>query len=309
MIPLILLSGFLGSGKTSFLRRLAPALAARGIIPSIVLNDFQNARVDAATLDGLAEVIAPIQGSCVCCGSREEFLDLLAEVAVPERGALLVETNGTTDTPELLEMLAVDRRAARFAPPVQIGLIDLKRWQKRGWNNALESDQIRTASYLAFSRADQVSEERAAAVRAAVSTINPTALTVDPESFAELVEIRIQSGCGFATPRVSPSRSQPHASHHRFSALQLALKHGLDEGAILAWLAALPDNVLRVKGAGNFGPAPGQWRVFQWTEGTTAGEFLNLRRAPEVGSVAVVIGAGLEADAVLARAVQAGITA
>lgn len=309
MIPLILLSGFLGSGKTSFLRRLAPALAARGITPSIVLNDFQNARVDAATLEGLADLIAPIQGSCVCCGSREEFLDLLAQVPVAEGGALLVETNGTTDSSELLEVLAIDRRAARFGPPILIGLIDLKRWQKRGWNNALESEQIRPASYLAFSRTDQVSAERAYAVRSAVSAVNSTAITVDPESLAELVQLRRQSGRGFSPRSVSQRSANVHAAHHAFSAVQLDLKLGLEEDTVLRWLAGLPANVLRVKGAANFGPAPGQWRVFQWTEGTNAGDFLDLRQAPQVGSVAVVIGAGLEAGAILDGAVRAGIAA
>ncbi len=309
MIPLVLLAGFLGSGKTTFLRKLAPALVRRGVPPTIILNDFQNARVDAATLEGLAEVVAPIQGSCVCCGSRDEFLTLLAEVRVADGGVLLVETNGTTDMLELLEMLAIDRRASRFGPPVEIGLIDVKRWQKRAWNNGLEADQIRPASYVAFSREDQVTDERVREVRAAVSRLNRTALGVDPESFAELVQRRIESGKPFPAKLSGPGRSRAHDVHHRFSALQIALRPVLEESAVLGWLASLPENVLRVKGAGNFGGRPDQWRVFQWSGPEDAGEFLQLRGAPEVGSVAVVIGARLDPDAIADGAAKAGVAA
>ena len=50
MIPLVLMAGFLGAGKTRFLTTLIPQLLERGVRVRIVLNDFENAKIDAARL-------------------------------------------------------------------------------------------------------------------------------------------------------------------------------------------------------------------------------------------------------------------
>ena len=47
MTPLILIAGFLGAGKTTLLRALLPRLGARGLRPHVILNDYENADVDA----------------------------------------------------------------------------------------------------------------------------------------------------------------------------------------------------------------------------------------------------------------------
>lgn len=48
--PLILVVGFLGAGKTTFLRELLPLLEARGLEPFVIINDYANAKVDASSL-------------------------------------------------------------------------------------------------------------------------------------------------------------------------------------------------------------------------------------------------------------------
>ncbi len=48
MTPLLLVTGFLGSGKTSLLRRLLPRLNDAGLATHVVLQDFVNAVLDKA---------------------------------------------------------------------------------------------------------------------------------------------------------------------------------------------------------------------------------------------------------------------
>ncbi|MBM3863874.1 MAG: hypothetical protein FJ385_08015 [Verrucomicrobia bacterium] len=50
MLPLLVITGFLGTGKTSLLRELLPQLEESGITPHVILNDHQNARIDASSL-------------------------------------------------------------------------------------------------------------------------------------------------------------------------------------------------------------------------------------------------------------------
>jgi hypothetical protein len=63
-----------------------------------------------------------------------------------------VETNGTTDSEELIEMLSLESGLHKFSLSVQLSVIDAQRWQKRLWHNGLEREQARTATHLAISR-------------------------------------------------------------------------------------------------------------------------------------------------------------
>ena len=160
MTPLILLVGFLGAGKTTYLMRLLPQLSQLGIEAHIIINDYQNASVDAELLQKLTEVIVPISGSCVCCGSRDKLLSALEEFDHRPGRVVIIETNGTTDSEELIELLSLAPELEQFAPPTQVSVIDGKRWQKRFWHNGLELDQAKTANHLFVSRTDEIDDTR-----------------------------------------------------------------------------------------------------------------------------------------------------
>ena len=50
--PLLMITGFLGAGKTTLLRNLLVQLHQREMLADVILNDFTNADIDVATLDG-----------------------------------------------------------------------------------------------------------------------------------------------------------------------------------------------------------------------------------------------------------------
>jgi G3E family GTPase len=102
VIPLALLVGFLGAGKTRFLTQLLPELHARGLRPRVILNDFANASIDASRLAELDALVTPLNGECVCCTSLRELMDALLAVQGRPGDVMLIEANGATEADELL---------------------------------------------------------------------------------------------------------------------------------------------------------------------------------------------------------------
>ena len=186
-IPLVLVTGFLGAGKTTLLRALIPDVIAAGCQPVVVINDYQNANVDAERLREFQIAVAPVSGSCVCCGSRDELMDLLDKIELPANALVLLEANGTTDTATLIELLTLDKRALRYSYPVQICVIDAKRWGRRLFYDFLEKSQLQTASYVFVSRQDQVKPARWQQVVEEISRSNPHARHVTPTDFAKKI--------------------------------------------------------------------------------------------------------------------------
>ena len=281
MTPLVLLVGFLGSGKTTYLRALLPALQSNGLDPHVVINDYQNARVDAALLQGLAESVVPISGSCVCCGSREELLAALENFDHAPGRVLVIETNGTTDSEELIELLSLEPALNGFTLPIQLSVIDGKRWQKRFWHNALELEQARTANFLFVSRTDEIDEARAAALGKSFEKHDIADNRAAPEEFAhELAGIVAVVGkfatrdvvahpsgcdCGHHDHDGHEHHHHDHETHH-FASLQIDLPEIVTRGSLEHFLAGLPEEVIRAKGLVRLAESPDEYHVFQKVE-------------------------------------------
>ncbi|HEU4678984.1 MAG TPA: GTP-binding protein [Terrimicrobiaceae bacterium] len=275
MTPLILLVGFLGAGKTTFLKGLLPRLCEGGLDPHVIINDYQNAQVDAAQLRGLAAEIAAISGDCICCGSRDELLAELEKFAHRPGRLLLVESNGTTDSELLIETLSLQPSLRGFSLPVQVSIIDAQRWQKRFWHNALEREQARTASHLFVSRSDVVKESRLTEVCESLERHHIRGRRIGLEEFAgELAalceQLAAQGERSLAMEEDSPhhdhAASEHHAhdhSEHHFSSLELPLPDRVAKGTFHQLLRNLPQEVIRAKGLVRFLENPGELFVFQ----------------------------------------------
>lgn len=281
MTPLIVITGFLGAGKTTLLRQLVPRLIEGGLVPSVILNDYQNARVDAELFRDMKAVVTPISGSCVCCGSREELRSALLAVGHEAGVIALVEANGTTDAEELVANLASDPELRNFSAPVQVGLVDAKRWQKRFWHNGLERDQLRPANHLILGHADEVSPARLEEIAAAVASLNHSLHPTTPEILARhLIELT------HSLTSLTREEARAHSGHtcekegdhghhhheperHHFAAMELALPDNLTEEVLLKFLRGLPREVLRAKGLARLSPGtnqPARWAIFQKVE-------------------------------------------
>ncbi len=288
MTPLVVIVGFLGSGKTTFLKSLLPGLKSQGVTPRVIINDYQNAGVDAEQLRAFTEEIRAISGDCVCCGSREELVSSLESFQHTPGSIAVVETNGTTDAEQLIEMLSLEPGLEKFTLPIQISLIDGKRWQKRFWHNALEREQARTAAHVIISRQDVVDEKRVEEVKASLrehkvrGQISDVA-TVAAElakvvARASIVSARLiekaDCGCGH-----DHCEHEGHSHHHHqdshFSSIELALPEQVKKSDFSAFLRELPDEVIRAKGLVRFVEEPEEFSSFKrWIASRSRNFFL-----------------------------------
>ena len=314
MTPLILLVGFLGAGKTTYLREFLPQLRSRGLDPHVIINDYQNARVDAEQLRELAGSIVPISGSCVCCGSREELTGAMSNFQHAPNRVLVIETNGTTDSGELIEILAIDPALRSFTPPIQLSVIDGQRWQKRFWHNALELAQVRTAGYLFISRQEEIGPARQQKVEESLASHGLNAPRVDPAALA--AEIAAVAGAVENIPaRSDPAHPdgcachhhehhEPHDAHH-FASLQIDLPDVVSRRALETFLSRLPREVIRVKGLARLSESSEEYHVFQRVD-DAATQWLPVGRVTRLSHpLVILIGPSIDPEPI--RALSAGL--
>ncbi|MBM4193012.1 MAG: hypothetical protein FJ202_01345 [Gemmatimonadetes bacterium] len=313
MQPLALVAGFFGAGKTRFLTSVIPELQARGLSVRVLLNDFETAEVDTTRLATLSALVTPLSGECVCCSSLEDLLTALAAFPPAENSVTLIEANGATKTEELLGALTTDRRQAHYTLPLQVTIVDAKRWQKRWWHNDLEANQARTATHVHVNWTHRVPGDRLSAVQARVRTVNPNAKFTAAADFADDV-LAITNAPGGGDRRVGHAdsraaapdhthghghqhgHSHAHTHEHPFASVVLGLPDMVRRDAFAAFVGALPRAVVRAKGLVRFADRPETMFVWNRVDGRKRMTLDESAPHASAAPMALFIGVGLPVE-------------
>jgi len=300
MLEVLLLTGPLGSGKTTVVNQLLKAELAEGRKVAVLVNEFGAVSVDGLLLGSRPELadIASLVDGCACCSLRGEVVTTLAgwcdrpPASRPQR--VVLETTGLADPTDLVDLeqepLLAGRMRLAGCLTVVSALTPLGHLEQR----PLLRRQTALASLVYVSKADldpSLAMAWESQIRAAFRghAILQSRMGVAPQADP-------WSG---VLPPVLPG---PPASFAQARALTLRFDHPVDPEALEALFLRPPaqGELLRAKGICAFSGWPARhdgssaW-AFQWADGRL--EVSPLPAAePPAPLVAVVIGLGLDWD-------------
>src|SRR5947209_10516574 len=117
-IPVTIVTGFLGSGKTTLIQRLLET--PEGANTAVVVNEFGEVGIDHALLRGSSDATVLLGNGCVCCAVRSDLEETLrtlfsdrARGAAPSFERVIVETSGLADPGPVLQTFASERALGR----------------------------------------------------------------------------------------------------------------------------------------------------------------------------------------------------
>jgi G3E family GTPase len=252
MRPMVLLSGFLGSGKTTFLRDLLNHLPGHRLTADVILNDYENADLDAETLQQKAASISPLSSSCACCSGLDDLVKLALTAQSTRSDALLIELNGTADPIPLLESFTLLERKLKFRPRWQVAIIDARHFGQRGYYNELEIQQLQTASHYVLSHTDSISKTRREDVQLQIRHLNPHASRTTAGRLSTHLATAVTKATPVFLSHGSPKSSgnahrHGHPLAHSFTGCQILLPNRVRKGQVKNWLTSLPETVIRAK--------------------------------------------------------------
>ena len=250
-IPVTVLTGFLGSGKTTILSRLVrdPAFADT----AVVVNEFGEIGLDHVLLEAADENIVDLSCGCICCTIRGDLIETLAGLRARRGGAfsrVAVETTGLADPAPVIHTLMQEPsvferyRLARVVTAVDavnaMGTLD---------RHGEAIKQVALADALLLTKTDIAGPT--AALRERLRAINPGAREVDCVDGA--VDPDLLFSGGIYDPGMREVEFGRNAGHgDGVSTFAIRRDRPLSHGALGAFLQMLADqkgdDLLRVKG-------------------------------------------------------------
>jgi G3E family GTPase len=203
-IPLTVLTGFLGAGKTSLLNRLLPdpALAETAVI----INEFGEIGLDHLLVRPIREGVVLLQSGCLCCTLRGDLVDALEQLLRDlDNGRatfrrVILETTGLADPAPLLQTaMAHPYLVMRYRLDGVIAIVDAVNGMATLDAHMEAVKQVAVADRVVLSKTDLVTDPAARAeLVARLRALNPAAPILD----AAAGEARPAAllGCGLFDP-------------------------------------------------------------------------------------------------------------
>src|ERR1700761_7071872 len=177
-VPVLLVAGFLGAGKTTVVNHLLAHAGGRRI--AAVVNDFGAINIDAELIAGASNGVVSLNNGCICCSLQGDLLRTLAALLRrdPRPEFIVIETSGVADPEDIVRNL-MDPVIWREAP-LEGGLcvLDATTPPSR-LDDPLLRSQLRAADVVALSKTDLADADKLARLRDAVRTVRPGATMVD----------------------------------------------------------------------------------------------------------------------------------
>jgi len=281
-VPVTVITGFLGSGKTTLVRHLMQNPQGKRL--AIIVNEFGDVGVDGDILkscaipDCPAENIMELANGCICCTVADDFIPTIEALMAldPQPEHILIETSGLAlpkpllkafDWPDIRSRITVDGVIAladaeavasgRFAPDV--AAVDAQRFADESIDHETPlsevfEDQISCADIILLTKPDLAGPEGIAKAKAIIAAEAPRTLPM-VEVAEGVVDPRILLGLEAAAEddiEARPSHHDGHDDHEHddFESVIIDIPEIVDPAELVRRIEAMAkaQNILRVKG-------------------------------------------------------------
>lgn len=249
LVPALVVSGFLGAGKTSVVRSLLREAQELGIRLAVVSNEFGELGIDRELLrsERIGEYVE-LQGGCVCCKLSDELLSTLQNIwdrTHPDR--IVVETSGVALPFETLMTFWREPVSHWVGESLAVVVVNAEQLAQGRDLDGIFEQQVSSADLLILNKIDLVPAESLDRLESLLAEMAPGVPVI--RSLYGYVDSRVlfaplPRDPALVYPKIGIS-STVHG-HEFYEAEDLLIEAGIDTEQLIQQLRSL--NCIRVKG-------------------------------------------------------------
>lgn len=262
-IPVTIVTGFLGAGKTTFLRHFLQESEEKA---AVIVNEFGDIGIDGQLIERSEEKIVEINSGCICCNVRKDLIDTLSMLAYSREADMvdfdrvIIETTGIADPAPVIQTFLMEESSAAddYFIDAVCTIVDAEHIPRHLDERREAVSQIAFADVVLVNKVDLVEKEQLSDLRKRLEKINVTAQwyeceqsRIPPASVLNIHTFRLHEKIE-AVPHLLHS-SSPHGDN--VSSVSLREERPLDLKKLNLWLSFLVqvqgESLYRYKGVFN----------------------------------------------------------
>ena len=237
-VPVVLIAGYLGAGKTTFINTLLTNTNDRLIV---IVNDFGSVNIDAALISQQHDDTIELTNGCVCCAIGGSLADLMLDISDRDTqpDAVIIECSGVADP----SAVAANAYLGGFHLAGVITFVDAVHWSDTA-NDPLVQHifwrQIDSADLIVLSKCDLITPTQVSTLQELLRNRRPDVSAVSTQS------LQLEKILEFSTQ--TDTKTFPPLTNDQFTSTVENVDFALSESELRTYVEALPRNVVRAKG-------------------------------------------------------------
>lgn len=204
-IPVTIITGFLGAGKTSLLNSLISKHPEKKF--AIIENEFGETGIDGGLIAAASDAIFELNNGCICCSLGEDFLKTLETLlgSSYEFNHLLIETTGIADPSGIIDaFISGSTIQQKFRIDSVVGVVDAVNMEDLMNEQPEIRKQIALADLVVMNKTDCVNPDYIAELSSMIQSVNPMA-KIYPTTYGQIAEIEVLDTFSFSGEAIGKS--------------------------------------------------------------------------------------------------------
>ncbi len=250
-LPVTIVTGFLGSGKTTLVNHILAE--QRGLRIAVMVNEIGDLAIDNELIVGAGDGMVELSNGCICCSINNDLVDAIFRVLSrePRVDYLIVETTGLADPlPVVLTFLRTEFCNAVRVDSI-VAVADAASFSSDLFDSTAAARQLRYADVVLLNKCDLVGPDAVAAIEEHIRTIGKETRILRTTAARIPLPLILSAG-RFQSDRYLADHGggdgHDHLAADGFEAVSFSAEAPFSAGRFQSFLEGMPRNVFRAKG-------------------------------------------------------------
>jgi G3E family GTPase len=177
MIPITILTGFLGSGKTTILNKIIDHNPNKKF--GLIINEFGEVGIDGQLVEDSGQELVELSNGCMCCVVRSDLYTTVEKlINTGKVDYILIEASGLAEPQPIADTFVMNNLENRTSLDSIVCLVDVENYQVSEKSYKVAIEQLQFCDIILLNKVNDKNQNKVGEIKILINKINPAAIVL-----------------------------------------------------------------------------------------------------------------------------------